>query len=445
MSNKRAKDHSIFASLFKRLISIVQFVWKHIVLAALIVAVLTAATAGMFFREKLNTATMTLTFNYDNATSGLAPNGVKYEISDVTSSEVMWRALELASIDNLSASALADCLTVSPPSGHAYSISDESTYFIATTYNVTITGSEALQAQSITLRSLLSLIGRAYQEFFLDKYTDRGIRIDIDSEPNQNEEFMETITKLNQQAIQLQNYLKLKDSEDSDFVAINTGESFSSLRQQVQNLINVRIEDCRAYIFESGVARNRKRYLSKIEYQNESLSIQRQKHMKAYEIRMDVIEQYDGDMTSTVLIPTESSTSKFYMSKTQIGIDYVALAAANNVTKASTIQRTIDNNNNIYSHVANASGNTQKEMQKAEQLLNECRAELTRLLNLTNATCEEYSELEASNYLLYSIGSPGLLDSVGGKKLFVFVLLYMGVVVLLVNNILTKREKNEKL
>ena len=95
--------------------------------------------------------------------------------------------------------------------------------------------------------------------------------------------------------------------------------------------------------------------------------------------------------------------------------------------------------------MANASGNTQKEMQKAEQLLNECRAELTRLLNLTNATCEEYSELEASNYLLYSIGSPGLLDSVGGKKLFVFVLLYMGVVVLLVNNILTKREKNEKL
>jgi hypothetical protein len=423
----------------------VQFLWKHIILAALIVAVLSAATAGLFFREKMNTATMTLIFNYDNATSGLAPNGVKYEISDVTSYEVLQRALELASIDNLSPSALANCLTVNPPSGHAYDISDESTYFIATAYNVTITASEALQAQSITLRSMLSLIGRAYQEFFLDKYTDRGIRIDIDTEPNQNEEFMETISRLNQQAVQLQNYLKSRDSEASDFVSINTGESFSSLRQQVQNLINVRIEDCRAYILESGVARNRKRYMSKIEYQNEDLSIRLQKQVKAYKIRMDVIEDYDGEMTSTVLIPTESSTSKFYMSKTQTGIDYIALAAANNVTKASSIQSTIDNNNNIYSHVANASDNSQKEMQKAEQLLSECRAELTRLLNLTNETCKEYSELEASNYLLYSVGSPGLLDSVGGKKLFVFVFLYMGMVVLLANYILTKREKNEKL
>ena len=445
MSNTKQSERSFFAPLFARILRTSQFLWEHILLVLLIVALLSAATAGLIFKSKSNTASMTLVFNYDKATVGLAPNGVKYEISDITGNEVMSRALALAAIRDMSPRELADCLTVNPPAAHAYSINDESSFFIATAYSVTLTGSEALNAHSITLRSMLSLIGRAYQEYFLEKYTDSGIRLYIDASSDPDEEYMETINRINQQATQLQNYLRSRDNESHDFVSSVTAESFSSLRQQVQNLINVRITDCKAYILENGISRNCSRYLSKIDFQNDDLSIRLQKRTRAYKIRMDVIDKYDGEMTSTVLIPTESRDHKYYMSKTQIEIDYIALDASNDVTAASTIQKTIDENNNIYAHMSDAYPNPTSKIVKAERLLEDCRGELVRLLELTNETSMDYMDTKSRNYLLFTISSPSLRDLLGGKKLLALAFLYSAMIVLLVDFILERREKDEEI
>ncbi len=409
-------DRKIYSSIFSELISLGQYVWKHALLLLLAVALCAAATAGYFFRKSETTASMSLTLNYEEAVLGLAPNGEKIDMYVLHGNEVMGRALELAGIAEMTPEELAQCVSVSIKGASGFSLGDTTSYAIMTSYNITVRQNDSLREARISASTMLSLIRRAFHEYFAEKYIDKGVVIELTHPAYDELEYMERWELINMRANQLRSYLSSRSTAAPSFISRATGESFASLRQKMDNLIAVHLADCRAFLLEHGIAKERQTYISKLDYLNDALSRNRDKRKASYEIRMMVIDQYDGEMISTVLIPTENSNRKFYMSKTETGIDYLAVDANYDAVTVSTFQKQIDTNANILSHMRSKTANSAAEIEKANTLLQNVSDSLDEMLRLTQLTAEDYISSEANDYLLWHASRKSLKTQIGGNQ-----------------------------
>ena len=63
------------------------------------------------------------------------------------------------------------------------------------------------------------------------------------------------------------------------------------------------------------------------------------------DIFMEILDNYNNKMVSSVLIPTYDSDGSFYMSRTKVGIDDLALRANELLSSAVDAQKTITTNN----------------------------------------------------------------------------------------------------
>ncbi len=409
------QDGKEYRTLLSGFIELGRYVWKHALILLLAIAVCAAVTGGLFYRDSKLNGKMSLTLNYETAALGLAPNGEKFDMYSLHGKEVMSRVLEMAGITDMSAEELGSCVSVSTKGASGFSLGDNTTYSITTTYSVTLKQSQRLQRERITTESILSLLSRAYSEYFAEKYIDKGVAIEITNLMNDELEYMDQWELVNLHARQLRSYLNWRSEAAPAFISKTTGESFASLRQQMDNLINVQLADTRAYLLEHGLAKNRSNYISKLDYLNDALGRNRDKRKAAYKIRMQVIDQYDGDMISTVLIPTENSNRKFYMSKTETGIDYLAVDANYDAITVSTFQKKIDTNSNILAHMQAKAENTRAETEKANALLQSASDTVEKILLLTQLNVEDYDRSEVNDYLLWYIVPTGPFSMIGGK------------------------------
>lgn len=427
------------------LVSLGQYVWRHALAFLFVVALCAAVTGGFFFRSNRDTAKMTVTLNYEEAALGLAPNGEKLDISSLRSREIMSRALELASITTMRPEELADCVSVSAGNTSGFSLGDRTSYIITTSYQVALKPNEALRNTLVTSQSMLLLIFKAYYEHFAEKYIDNGVVIDLVKLMDGEQEYMKKWELINMHAGQLRSYLSSRSNAAPSFVSQVTGESFASLRQQMDNLIDVQLKDCRAYLLEHGVARNRGTYIAKLDYMNDALARKRDKRKSSYDIRMHVIEEYDGEMISTVLIPTENSNRKFYMSKTETGIDYLAVDANYDAVSVSSFQKMIDNNRNIRIHMNSRVQNTEAERTKARQLLESASDTLDEILRVSLLTVDDYNQTEANDYLLWHINQNGPLYLIGGDRFLAMCAGYVVLMLFVSYSYMRRGKRNEKI
>lgn len=413
-------------------------------LALLFVAVLSAGTAGLFFHDRSDTAYLYITYNYENAAYGLLPNGAKLDTFIIMSDEVMQEVLDIACITDMWPEELASMLSIVPLNSRSFSSSNPSTYYITTSYMVTLEENDALAKYRIPQQSMLRLVGNAYRNYFIKHYADDGISIEISPSGEEDMEYEEEYEFLDMCAHELLNYLSSKSTYANSFVSDYTGLSFPILRQEINNLINVSLPDCRAFILEHSIALNRTRFISKINFILDDMERNYTKGKRAFDIRGDVIQAYDGQMISTVLIPTEDLNEKFYMSKTQTGVDYLALDRSNNAISTSKVKREIEKNENIRTHMQLVKSNTAEDKAKARVLLDNVRAELIRLLEQTNQLNTEFNEQEAGEYLKIGISANGLITSLGGKRILAAGFIYVIFAVLCVRKLWSRKEKHEK-
>lgn len=115
---------------------------------------------------------------------------------------------------------------------------------------------------------------------------------------------MEIGSFFNKECQKLHRFLNANAKENGTFRSELTGETFTSLRQKVDNFTSIDLEKYDSYVLQSGLSKNRERYISKLEYQNFLNNISYQKLMAEYQNRLHTIEIYDSALTAVVLIPT---------------------------------------------------------------------------------------------------------------------------------------------
>ncbi|MDE6930628.1 MAG: hypothetical protein K2P02_07710 [Lachnospiraceae bacterium] len=357
--------------------------------------------------ESLYTPSMLMVFNYEEAAWGQNPNSTRFNESDILSDDILEQVVQRGSL-KLSAEQLAGYLALSTPlDAEKLDVTKESNLKISTEYRVHC--SEMVSLYHTTPKRVLSLLADVYWEDFVKNYAENDSILDLSFQELEGMEYLDAKDFLEMQAQKLRNYLPSYSSESSSFRAKESGETFASLSQKIDNFIEIELERYEAFALENGLSRDRTTYQSRMQYANRLLETSQRKEMAAHDVRIEAINMYDAFMTSFVLIPTYDVDDEFYMSRTKVGVDYFADEAKEHLAEATKQKEEIEHNSYASSQVGGAWDNTSAR-ELADQRIEELTAELLRLSAQCRELCSAYVKEKRDGYIQVSFTSTAIID-----------------------------------
>lgn len=389
---------------------------RHKILYIIIIVVVMLATSYIVYQGMSQTATVSIALNYEEATRGLYPNQTRFNISLIKSDEVLERAIRKAGLTGqITAQDMADNITAWAASVDGMQLPSGTTnYKIATTYTINYTRNKEL-GKRISTQDMLSLIVESYKEIFYEKYTYVEVALEPDWSECDDEEYMEIGSFFEKECNKIRRFLKSHANENKTFRSDSIGESFVSLRQRIDNFIGVDLEKYNSYVLQSGLSKNKERYISKLNYQNFLKNIDYQKYMEEYQNRLHTMDVYDSSLTAVVLIPTLDTQNNFYMSRTKIESDYQASAAESANSSANDTMASIQQNEYMIRQMENSTAVTPSNIATAESMIQSMKNKITDIVEKTRIVNKEYVRYKTKNYLTVSFEEHGIADLLGIK------------------------------
>lgn len=393
-----------------------QGLWKHRFVCLTILILVTCSTSLVMYWQKTHTAKMLVALNYEEATRGLYPNNTRFNISLIKSEDVLDRAIAKAGLEGqITALDMADHITALASNVNGMQLpSDTTSYKIATTYTITYEKNDELGPR-ISAKDMLGLIVEAYKEVFYEDYTYVEVGIAPDWSECEEQEYMEIGSFFEKECRKLRRFLNTNANENGTFRSARTGETFTSLRQKVDNFITIDLEKYDSYVLQSGLSKNRERYISKLEYENFLKNIDYQKFMAEYQNRLHTIEIYDSALTAVVLIPTLDTQNNFYMSRTKVAIDYQATAAESANANGNDTLAVIQKNEYAIRQMRSQTANTPSSIATAQSMIQDMKQKLETLIETTKILNKEYVRYKTKNYLTISFEERSLADELSLK------------------------------
>ena len=350
----------------------------------------------------LYTPGMLMVFNYEEAARGQNPNVTRFNESDILSDHILEQVIQRGDL-KLSVEQLSECLTLSTPlDAEKLDVSQASNLKISTEYRVYC--SERVSLYHTAPKLVLNLLADVYWENFVQNYAENDSVLDLSFQELEGMEYLDVKDFLEMQARKLRNYLPGYSRESSSFRA-ESGETFASLSQKIDNFINIELERYEAFALENGLSRDKTTYQSRMQYANRLLETDRRKNLAAHDVRIEAINLYDAFMTSFVLIPTYDVNDEFYMSRTKVGVDYFAEEAKEELASATRLGEEMEHNTYASAQVGGAGGNATPR-ERADQRIEELTAELTRLSAQCRELCGAYVKEKRDGYIQVSFTGP---------------------------------------
>ena len=390
--------------------------WQHRFVYLTILILVTCSSSLVMYRQKARTAKMLVALNYEEATRGLYPNNTRFNISLIKSEDVLDRAIAKAGLEGqITALDMADHITALASNVNGMQLpSGTTSYKIATTYTITYEKNDELGPR-ISARDMLGLIVEAYKEVFYEDYTYVEVGIAPDWSECEEQEYMEIGSFFEKECRKLRRFLNTNANENGTYRSARTGETFTSLRQKVDNFISIDLEKYDSYVLQSGLSKNRERYISKLEYENFLKNIDYQKFMAEYQNRLHTIEIYDSALTAVVLIPTLDTQNNFYMSRTKVAIDYQATAAESANSKGNDTMAVIQKNEYAIRQMRSQTANSFSSLATAQSMIQDMKQKLETLIETTKILNKEYVRYKTKNYLTISFEERSLADELSLK------------------------------
>ena len=390
--------------------------WQHRFVYLTILILVTCSTSLVMYRQKARTAKMLVALNYEEATRGLYPNNTRFNISLIKSEDVLDRAIAKAGLEGqITALDMADHITALASNVNGMQLpSDTTSYKIATTYTITYEKNDELGPR-ISAKDMLGLIVEAYKDVFYEDYTYVEVGIAPDWSECEEQEYMEIGSFFEKECRMLRRFLNTNANENGTFRSARTGETFTSLRQKVDNFISIDLEKYDSYVLQSGLSKNRERYISKLEYENFLKNIDYQKFMAEYQNRLHTIDIYDSALTAVVLIPTLDTQNNFYMSRTKVAIDYQATAAESANANGNDTMAVIQKNEYAIRQMRSQTANTPSSIATAQSMIQDMKQKLETLIETTKILNKEYVRYKTKNYLTISFEERSLADELSLK------------------------------
>ena len=366
---------------------------------------------GFHYYRNLHTASTVLSLDYEEASKGLTPNGTRFNIFEIQSAEVMERLMEYAGLEGqISPEELSECIRVQPT--HDKNVSSDVNY-ISTSYIISFTGS-GTAAGKRSAEDMLSLLCRAYREYFVEHYGFNHSILSFDvNDLKFNNEYLMTVDLLELKCAQLENYVKLRGRDGKNYRDPETGITFSALEQQAKNLAAYNIATLRSYVIENGIANDRAGLYGMLDYKIRMDRLMYDKLMAAYDEDSKGIEIYDAAMSAFVMIPTQDKTMNYYMSRTKTGMDNMALHADQQLAGAMGRMEQIRYNTYLAEKLETNVPDRAKT-ERADEMIREIGETLKKLASDIRVLDSAYTSTKARNYISFSTDdTDGLFNRIG--------------------------------
>ena len=369
--------------------------------------IITLSLCGFHYIRNLHTASTILSLDYEEASKGLTPNGMRFNIFEIRSVEVMERLIRYAGLEGkITPDELSECISVKAT--HDKSVSGNVNY-ISTSFIVRLTNNII---DRIKAEDLLSLLCKAYREYFVDHYGFNHAILSFNIDDLKfNDEYLMTVDLLEMKCSQLEKYVQLRNRESKNYQDPDTGISFSSLEQRLSNFYTYDLAKLRSYIIENGIANDRAGLISMLDYKIRMDSLKHNKMMAAYEEDNKGIQMYDAAMSAVVMIPTQDQKMQYYMSRTKTGMDNLVIHAQEQLTGTAERMEQIEYNSYLMEKLKTKISNRMKT-QKATDMICEMEASLDKIASDAKIVDSAYLNAKGRNYISFSDDSIGFADQI---------------------------------
>lgn len=336
-------------------------------------------------------------FTYPTASKGLTPNKTKLDVDEILSDEVLEAAIENGGLTGLETYELKEALKLRNV-WQKNSVTAEN-YYISTEYMLNYQATKATQGFGGT--AILKAVYEAYYNYFLEKYGRKVNVISDDLSGLEELDYLDIHTYLSRRVNNIIDYMNLCQNENASFVSGKTQESFQSVSAKATNLRDVSLERYEAYVLRNGLSKDKESYISRLNYNNQMLNVKYMKNLATYNVRLEAIKKYAGDITTAVLVPSRDKDGEFYQSRTKIGTDYFAYDADRYLDYATDRQSEIQQNNYRIEMLSAERGGQSAE-KHAETMIASLKKEITELGQLAVQTVQDYDDQVMNDYVSVS-------------------------------------------
>ncbi len=366
---------------------------KRLPVIALLTLLSLGVYCGVHYVNSLNYPRLSIVLNYEEAAKGQNPNKTRFNASEIISPEILEEVIARGGYD-VTAEELRESLVLKSVFDDQ-EIDTESEYDIATEYQVAFEPN--LITYGIDGTELMELLGEAYENSFLEKYSENDSILQLTFEDLDNWDYMDTDDYLGVKAQELQRYITNYGNENPNYRDSVTGETFASLSQKISNF-DIDLERFSSFVLQNGLSKDSEAYKTRLDYQNRLLDTDHQKRLAAYDIRLEAIDMYDEQMARIVLVPTNDETQEFYMSRTKIGVDYFADEADAALKQATELKEEMDHNTYAMNQMENSTAESEVYAQ-ADAMVNSLVEELGTLSDQAKQLSDSYIQAKRDGYI----------------------------------------------
>ncbi len=411
---------------------------RHKALTLILFLALCLACCAFFYIKSLNTASAVVSMEYEEASRGLTPSQTRFNIYEIQSADVMERLIAYAGLEGkISPEELGRCVRVRAT--HSRNVSG-SVNFISTSYVIEFTRSDKIQRRSA--QAMLSLLCKAYREFFVERYGINHSILNFDiGDLKFNDEYLLTVDLLELKSEQLRKYVQLCRRSNKNYRDPDTGISFSALEQRINNFFDYDLARLRSYIIENGIANDQSALSAMLDYKIRMDRLEHDKLMAAYDEDNKGIEIYDTAMSAVVMIPTEDVTMRYYMSRTKTGMDNLALHADAQLAGATERTKEIEYKKYLIGKMQSGTPKAEQR-EKADAMIRQMTSTLDSLASDIRTVDSAFASYKARNYLSFHDEGARFLDRISPlQSVGIAVLAVFAVFALVLLKNLAKRDK----
>ena len=367
------------------------------------------AFCAFHYIGNLHSASTILSLDYEEAAKGLTPNGMRFNVFEIRSPEVMERLIDYAGLDGtITPDELSECVSVKAT--HDKNISGNVNY-ISTSYVVRFTNKGF--TNKISAKNMLTLLCKAYSEYFVEHYGFNHSILSFDADDLKfNDEYLMAVDLLDLKCKQLEKYVDLRSRESKNYQDPKTGMTFSSLKEQLGDFYTYDLAKLRSYVIENGIAKDKTGLVNLLDYKIRMDSLMNNKMMAAYDEDNKGIKMYDAAMSAVVMIPTQDEQKQYYMSRTKTGMDNMVKHAQEQLTGTAERMERIEYNTYLTEKLK--AGKTNKtKMEKADAMIKEMEVSLDKIASDIQTVDSGYLNTKARNYISTSSDSTGYAEQIG--------------------------------
>ena len=206
----------------------------------------------------------------------------------------------------------------------------------------------------------------------------------------------------------IKNYIDVRNNQNGSFISDN-GLSYSAIRKACVNLQIYTLAEFDGYIWENGVSKDRDRRIANLKEINRELTWDYKSNSEKSQKLMDVLEGYNNKLVSSVLIPTYDSNGAFYMSRTKVGIDDLALQADTYLSEAVSLNKSISTNLSKLSALARVPGAA--KLTRADAMVAQISSELGDIISQISDVDTACYAQRINGYLMFTKPETSLMAS----------------------------------